>query len=183
MASQFEIRASIPSELANRLEEHFLEVETSEWGILKRELGDLYEVFGFFPDKTTANKTLEALRREFPALPEDFTGNTVEESFWQNAYKEFIKPWNYRQLYWIPLWERKAIKPSKEMSVVYLDAGMAFGTGTHETTRLCARRLLDYFESRPSGSMNSLEIIDAGCGSGILALSAASTRLHKYPRL
>ena len=57
--------------------------------------------------------------------------------------------------------------------MVYLDAGMAFGTGAHETTRLCARRLLDYLESNQE-QLEALEIIDAGCGSGVLALSAAA---------
>ena len=48
---------------------------------------------------------------------------------------------------------------------------MAFGTGSHETTQLCASRLLDYYQALPSDPSN-LKIVDAGCGSGILALSA-----------
>jgi ribosomal protein L11 methyltransferase len=50
---------------------------------------------------------------------------------------------------------------------------MAFGTGAHETTRLCAHRLLNYYESHGE-YLDKSQIIDAGCGSGILALSAAA---------
>jgi ribosomal protein L11 methyltransferase len=48
---------------------------------------------------------------------------------------------------------------------------MAFGTGNHETTRLCIERLVE-FESGLSGGAAALSLVDAGCGSGILALSA-----------
>src|SRR5690606_39178015 len=51
----------------------------------------------------------------------------------------------------------------------WLDPGMAFGTGNHETTRLCCERLALY----AARCGNAGRVIDAGCGSGILALSAA----------
>lgn len=173
MGSQIELRAIVPAELADLLEEHFFETETVYWGVMQREITDPYEVFGFFPDEATADAELKALRAEFPMLPEDFELGTMEDSFWQNAYKEFVKPWSDRMLHWIPLWERDNLTPPQGSAVVYLDAGMAFGTGAHETTRLCARRLLDYLESNQE-QLEALEIIDAGCGSGVLALSAAA---------
>jgi ribosomal protein L11 methyltransferase len=54
--------------------------------------------------------------------------------------------------------------------VLWLDPGLAFGTGNHETTRLCIERLVA-FESE-AGPLGGLSVVDAGCGSGILALSA-----------
>jgi ribosomal protein L11 methyltransferase len=102
----------------------------------------------------------------------------IEDADWQNAYKEFVKPWSDRQLHWIPLWERGNITAPEGSAVVYLDAGMAFGTGAHETTRLCARRLLDYLEAHPDAP-STHDIIDAGCGSGVLALSAAALGCKK----
>lgn len=173
MSSQIELRAIVPSELADDLEAYFFETETVYWGIMQKERGDPYEVFGFFPDEATAAAELETLRAEFAALPEDFELGAMEDSFWQNAYKEFVKPWSDRQLHWIPLWERDHVAVPDGAAVVYLDAGMAFGTGAHETTRLCARRLLDYLEQQ-EGPRETLQIIDAGCGSGVLALSAAA---------
>lgn len=173
MSTQTELRAIVSSELADLLEAHFFETESVHWGVMQREINDPYEVFGFFPDTQTAEAELAQLRQDFPELPEDFELGVMEDSFWQNAYKEFVKPWSDRQLHWIPLWERDTIHPPAEAAVVYLDAGMAFGTGAHETTRLCARRLLDQFE-KSSDQLDTLEIIDAGCGSGVLAFSASA---------
>ncbi|PXA05509.1 50S ribosomal protein L11 methyltransferase [Coraliomargarita sinensis] len=173
MSTQTELRAIVPAELADRLEAYFFETETIYWGVMQRERDDPYEVFGFFPDEPTADAELATLREEFPELPEDFALSTINDADWQNAYKEFVKPWSDRQLHWIPLWERDNISPPEGDGVVYLDAGMAFGTGAHETTRLCARRLLDYREAHPD-QVDTIDLIDAGCGSGVLALSAAA---------
>lgn len=173
MSKQTELRAIVPAELADQLEAYFFETESTYWGVMQREREDPYEVFGFFPDETTADTELAALREAFPQLPEDFALSTIEDAAWQNAYKAFVKAWSDRQLHWIPLWERGQISPPEGAAVVYLDAGMAFGTGAHETTRLCARRLLDYMAAHP-GPLDAVRLIDAGCGSGVLALSAAA---------
>lgn len=173
MNTQFELRATIPDGLATLLEDYFLENELIDWGIMQRELHDPYEVFGIFPDSSAANAALASLRTVFSDLPNDFTGKIIAEKDWQNAYKEFLKPWHDRQLYWIPIWERSACSVPERAACVYLDSGMAFGTGAHETTRLCARRLLDYCEIHRD-SLDRLRVIDAGCGSGILSLSASA---------
>lgn len=173
MSTQIELRASISNTLADLLEGYFHESETAAWGILQREPGSPFELFGFFPDKTTAEQELSDLQKIFPDLPDDFLCNEIEDAHWQNAYKEYIQPWSDRTLYWIPLWEREHVCPPAGAATVYLDAGMAFGTGSHETTRLCARRLLDFREARAQSPEQAL-ILDAGCGSGVLALSAAA---------
>lgn len=173
MSTQIELRAIVSAELADRLDAYFFEIESVHWGIMQRESADPYEVFGYFPDAASAAAGLADLRREFPELPEDFSRSTLQDVDWQNAYKAFVKPWNERQLHWIPRWDRDLITPPDGAAVVYLDAGMAFGTGAHETTRLCARRLLDYLEAHPEQRENG-RFIDAGCGSGVLAFSAAA---------
>jgi ribosomal protein L11 methyltransferase len=173
MNHQLELRAVVEDALADPLEDYFCEIETPYWGVMQKERGDPYEVFGFFPDEATASTELSSLRLAFPNLPENFLRHTVYDADWQNAYKEFVKPWHNRQLHWIPLWERGKFTPPDGSAIVYLDAGMAFGTGAHETTRLCARRLLDYLEAHPE-TIDSDHIIDAGCGSGVLAFSASA---------
>lgn len=178
MSDQIELRAIIDDALADPLEDHFCEIESSYWGVMQKELSDPYEVFGFFPDEITAEAELKTLRESFPQLPEDFELNAINDADWQNAYKEFVKPWSDRQLHWIPLWERENIHPPAGSAIVYLDAGMAFGTGAHETTRLCARRLLDYLEAHPD-RMEAHDVIDAGCGSGVLAFSATALGFKK----
>jgi ribosomal protein L11 methyltransferase len=173
MSTQFELRATIPEEMADLLDGYFYEIESANWGVMQKEISDPYEVFGIFPDADAAQAALAELRAEFPSLPATFTETVLEDADWQNAYKEFVKPWSDRQLHWIPLWERDNISPPAGSAVVYLDAGMAFGTGAHETTRLCARRLLDYLQAHPEAPATH-DLIDAGCGSGVLALSAAA---------
>lgn len=178
MSTQVELRARIPDAMADLLDGHFFEIESQHWGIMQKEITDPYEVFGIFPDSATAQAELEALRQEFPELPNEFVETPIIDADWQNAYKEFVKAWSERQLHWIPLWERENIQAPTGSAVVYLDAGMAFGTGTHETTRLCARRLIDYLEAHPT-STTSHDVIDAGCGSGVLTLSAAALGYQK----
>ncbi|MGZ0657270.1 50S ribosomal protein L11 methyltransferase [Coraliomargarita sp. W4R53] len=178
MSNQVELRAGIPDDMADPLEDYFCEVESPYWGIMQKEITDPYELFGIFPDEATAASELATLRADFKNLPEDFELTDIIDADWQNAYKEFVKQWSDRQLHWIPLWERDNITAPAGSAVVYLDAGMAFGTGAHETTRLCARRLLDYLEAHPD-ALDSHDVIDAGCGSGVLALSASALGFKK----
>ena len=173
MSSQIELRATVSAQLADLLDGYFYETQSAYWGIMQKERTDPYEVFGFFPDTATADSELSVLQKEFSELHKDFELSRIEDSFWQNAYKEFVTAWSDRRLHWIPLWERDSYKPPAGSAVVYLDAGMAFGTGAHETTRLCARRLIDYLDSAKE-ALGSLHVIDAGCGSGVLAFSAAA---------
>jgi ribosomal protein L11 methyltransferase len=178
MSSQFELRARIPDEMADLLDGYFYEIESAHWGVMQKEINDPYEVFGIFADATSAHAALAELRSEFPTLPATFTESIIEDADWQNAYKEFVKPWSDRQLHWIPLWERDHLTTPEGAATVYLDAGMAFGTGSHETTRLCARRLQDYRDAH-ADQLDHLEVIDAGCGSGVLALSASALGFQK----
>ena len=177
MSNQVELRTGIPDEMADPLEDYFCETESPYWGIMQKEITDPYELFGIFPDEVTASAALSALREDFNGLPKDFELTEIVDAEWQNAYKEFVKPWSDRQLHWIPLWERNRLTAPEGSAVVYLDAGMAFGTGAHETTRLCARRLLDYLEAHPD-AVETHDLIDAGCGSGILALSASALKFQ-----
>ena len=173
MSNQIELKAEITDELVETLSDYFLQTESMNWGIIQGETQDPYYIFGIFPDSITAAEALKVLRREFPNLPNKFEKNLVTDADWKNAYKQYIKPWNVRQLHWIPLWEHSYYEVPEASAFVYIDAGMAFGTGTHETTRLCARRLLDYFDVH-SGKITNHTLIDAGCGSGVLALSGAA---------
>ena len=87
---------------------------------------------------------------------------------WKESYKEHFKAWQFGRLHWVPVWERETFKLPAGEQVLWLDPGMAFGTGNHETTRLVVERLVKIAET---GGVSG-RVIDAGCGSGILALSA-----------
>lgn len=87
---------------------------------------------------------------------------------WKESYKEHFKAWKFGRLHWVPVWERESFQRPAGDEVLWLDPGMAFGTGNHETTRLVVERLAMLAVERGVGG----RVIDAGCGSGILALSA-----------
>ena len=88
----------------------------------------------------------------------------VREEDWATAWKQYYKPVRIgARLVVCPSWE--SCEPQPHEIVMRLDPGMAFGTGTHETTRLCLK-MLDKFD--PAGK----RVLDVGCGSGILAIAA-----------
>jgi len=88
----------------------------------------------------------------------------AESSEWQNNWKQFAKTVNITDNLIIkPVWVDYDKKPSEK--IIELDSGAAFGTGTHETTKLCSQMLYKYIE-------NSKNVLDIGTGSGILAIIA-----------
>jgi ribosomal protein L11 methyltransferase len=88
---------------------------------------------------------------------------------WRDSYKAHFHAWQFGRLHWVPVWERETFKLPPGDAVLWLDPGLAFGTGNHETTRLCVERLVTLAEEHGTDG----RVVDAGCGSGILALSAA----------
>ncbi|MHC1683484.1 MAG: 50S ribosomal protein L11 methyltransferase [Clostridiaceae bacterium] len=93
------------------------------------------------------------------------TKSTVNEEDWANNWKKYYKPTRVGARVVIkPVWEEYNLK-SHEL-LVELDPGMAFGTGTHETTRMCIQALERYVDE-------NTRVFDIGTGSGILAIAAA----------
>ena len=87
------------------------------------------------------------------------------EEDWADSWKQYYKPIKIgERLVVVPMWEK--YESSAQEVIVKMDPGMAFGTGTHETTRLCATLLEKYVDSES-------KMLDVGCGSGILAICAS----------
>lgn len=87
------------------------------------------------------------------------------EEDWANTWKQYYKPSKVGEKIVVkPIWEEYEAKENE--LVVDLDPGMAFGTGTHETTRMCIQALERYVKEESI-------VFDVGCGSGILAIAAA----------
>lgn len=164
------LNAIIDENLMDPLEDFFCEMSRSHWGLEKRNDLSPAEVFAFFDDEAQAKAEYADLRKAFPALPEEFNLAAVNDCDWQNEYKKFLTPWNYKNLHWIPIWEKDKYNVPQDGKAFYFDAGLAFGTGDHPTTRLCAIRMMEYMDK--VGKPEEKFIVDAGCGSGILGLSA-----------
>jgi ribosomal protein L11 methyltransferase len=90
---------------------------------------------------------------------------TIDEDDWAEAWKTHYHPVHIgRRLFIRPLWVDVDSAPGDV--VIALDPGMAFGTGTHPTTQLCLEALEDLIQP-------GAQVLDLGCGSGILAIGAA----------
>lgn len=103
---------------------------------------------------------------QFLDIGKGFDGSSeVDDEDWATAWKAYYKTFDISERIVIrPSWEEYV--EDNEKVVISLDPGMAFGTGTHETTRMCAMFLDKYI--KPENT-----VIDVGCGSGILSIIAA----------
>lgn len=96
--------------------------------------------------------------------------SSLDERDWEQAYREHFKALRCAPGLWIvPSWEEL---PEQDAVVVRLDPGLAFGTGNHPTTALCLARLA---EQPPRDA----QVVDYGCGSGILAIAACKLGAKK----
>jgi ribosomal protein L11 methyltransferase len=98
--------------------------------------------------------------RELPA----WRLEQLEDRDWSREWMDTYKPMRFGERLWIvPSWTEA---PEPTAVNILLDPGLAFGTGTHPTTRLC----LEWLDSHSTAQR---QVIDYGCGSGILAIAAA----------
>ena len=89
-----------------------------------------------------------------------------DDSEWKDNWKDFFKPTKVSKYIVVkPTWEEYEKRDESE-KVLEIDPGMAFGTGTHETTSLCIKAIEKYMKDGD-------RVLDVGCGSGILSIVAA----------
>ena len=134
------------------------------------DFGNAERITGYFegvPDRQRIrNELFEALRiYELPSSSvRDMNVREVEQRDWLEEWKKNWQPVQVGRFIIAPPWSELDDKPDR--CVIRIEPGMAFGTGTHETTRLCLAAMQSYFEG---GSF-----LDVGTGTGILAIAAAS---------
>ncbi len=129
-------------------------------------------VRAYFPADARADAARQQLRealwhlgRLYP-MPEP-TFAVVKEEDWAEAWKRHYHPLRLgRRLYIRPQWTTLP-DPRPDDIVLVMDPGMAFGTGTHPTTQLCLIAVEEHLTARPA-----VDVLDLGCGSGILGIAA-----------
>ena len=132
-------------------------------------------VKAWLPVDQRLNDILSALKDHLAALPTlnpsvelgalTLNTNQVDEQDWAECWKKFYKPFKAgKTLVVKPTWE--AYTPEAGDKIIEIDPGMAFGTGTHETTGLCLSLLETYVKP-------GMQVMDVGTGSGILAIGSA----------
>ncbi|HZZ18614.1 MAG TPA: 50S ribosomal protein L11 methyltransferase [Opitutaceae bacterium] len=159
---------------AEPADQYMLEWGLGEWSLHEDVIVGRAWIVGIFENEAAARVGCAALKAALPAEAEgDFVIRRLPDADWKNSYKEHFKAWAFGRLHWVPVWEKETFAVPAGHSVLWLDPGMAFGTGNHETTRLCIERLVEFERTLEPGKAATLKVVDAGCGSGILALSAS----------
>ena len=139
---------------------------------------DVWSIIGYVVDNRFANTKLniifnnlkEFMENENEFMYEIFTAKCNDED-WQDEWKKYFHTVNITDNIVIkPSWDE--YEPSDNEIVVEIDPGLAFGTGTHETTSLCVEFLEKY-------AQNKKKLLDIGCGSGILMLIGKKLGVEK----
>jgi ribosomal protein L11 methyltransferase len=130
------------------------------------------KVVALFAKEVTAQDAERLLLvQDFFANCQSLGVSPVEDQDWVTLTQSQFQPVEITPDFWIvPTWHEP---PAQAKHFIRLDPGLAFGTGTHPTTRMCLRWIA-------SQTQPSLRVLDYGCGSGILAIAAA---LHGAQRV
>jgi len=110
-------------------------------------------------------------------LPADAAARVASEKLtddedWLYKWQEYFKPTKVgKRIVVKPTWEE--YEPAEDELVIKIDPGMAFGTGTHETTSMCIKALEKYIPAAAASPDAKVCVLDVGCGSGILSVAAA----------
>ena len=162
------VSATVNQKYLLELEGILFEAAPSPWSLVLNRKTKVLILEGIFENKGQAEKEIQKINELLPLnLDQNKIGN-LDQS-WEKAYKNHFQPWSYKDFKFVPEWERKSLDQNAGLSCIYIDPGMAFGTGTHETTRLCIEIMVDVFYQK---SLPKDRFLDVGCGSGILSILA-----------
>ena len=119
---------------------------------------------GYFGEAAAAEAARRSLEDRLDVHP---SVTPIADEPWAESWKRHFRPLRLGRLEVVPPWETARPPPEGTVRLV-LEPGMAFGTGSHETTSLCLRAVDGFLAARPGAS-----VLDVGTGSGILAIAAA----------
>ncbi len=134
----------------------------------------------FYLDAGADDKKL--LEQVYAALEEEkqyldiglgtITKEQTEDVDWMNNWKQFFQSFTIGNILIKPTWEQLKTE-DKDKILIEIDPGISFGTGKHETTRLCIIQMQKYMKLlQDTVQEEGLRVLDAGCGSGILSIVA-----------
>lgn len=115
---------------------------------------------------------IEALKARYPDVTVEIV--TEQDRDWLAEWKKSFQPFALVDGHWVvPSW---CEPPAEALHKIWIDPGMAFGTGTHETTQLVAHALKEIL---PGTEANKISLLDVGTGTGILAILARQLGVQK----
>ena len=120
----------------------------------------------FVPEERNVVEYHQFLNTRLPALgiEAEISLDGINEDDWAESWKQYYKPVPLGKVTIVPAWEKYEAKDGEV--IIRMDPGMAFGTGTHETTRLVIRLMQDL-------PIEGRRVLDVGTGSGILSICAS----------
>ena len=140
-----------------------LENNHQYWDYVDQELEDKFKGLSRIKCYLTDDEEGLAVLRAIKAAYGDVETGFVEDSDWENNWREYYKPIEVgEKLVVVPEWEEV---PQDGRLPLRLDPGLIFGTGSHATTRMCLTALESF-----AGA--GVRVLDLGCGSGILGIGA-----------
>ena len=179
--SYIEIRTVLPSAIAEKLSDALMEngalssaIEDAYAGTSREQpiFGEPNEptavweqslVIALFDDKANVDSIFQAACQNIHIKPPEYTKERLPEKDWVRMTQAQFDPIRISNRLWIvPSWHNA---PDEAAINIKLDPGLAFGTGSHPTTRLCLQWL-------DQNITPDDEVLDYGCGSGILAVAA-----------
>ena len=127
---------------------------------------DTVKVSLFVPEERNYREYIEFLSAKLPAsgIVAEISVEGVCEDDWAESWKQYYKPVPLGRITVVPAWENYEAREGE--IIIRMDPGMAFGTGTHETTRLVIRLMQDELKGGE-------RVLDVGTGSGILSICAS----------
>lgn len=159
--------------------EEFLENPARDWDYIEDELVEQKHnakngITFFVRDNMNGKETFELVKEMLKNAKEnekeidfgslDITVKNIKEDDWANNWKKYFKPFAVGDKIVIrPSWEKYNDDGNK--TVLKIDPGHVFGTGTHETTQLCIELIENYLKKDDM-------VLDIGCGSGILSIAS-----------
>jgi len=153
------------------------------WDYMEKEVFDFghedVRVIGYFSSEEDINEKISEIEKRLDYVKSldldtgslEIFKKEVKQENWENEWKKYFNVQKVSNSIVIkPSWEEYTAKEGEK--IIDIDPGMAFGTGTHETTRMCINAIEKYMNKGDS-------LIDIGCGSGILSIAAAHLGAEK----
>lgn len=169
-----ELHLQVPEQLVEPSEDLLLSLgalsvtltDNANQPILEPELGtqpvwEKTRVIGLFESNVDTELLLSLLRQSLPDDQAQAEWRHLDEKVWEREWLKHFQPLQINESFWVNT--ERVDEPGA--TTLLLDPGLAFGTGTHPTTRLCLEWLAEK-------NLSGKQVVDLGCGSGILAIAA-----------
>ncbi|MCK5237605.1 MAG: 50S ribosomal protein L11 methyltransferase [Deltaproteobacteria bacterium] len=144
-------------------------MEAGSSGVEEISKGSNINIIGFIETEQSLN--ISQIKKELSKVGYSLSVSEYNETGWEHKWKKGIKPVSVGSFFVRPTWSKAKTPSGKKL--IMIDPGMAFGTGTHPTTKLCLKAISEVI------SVKGKTVLDVGTGSGILAIGAFKLKASK----